>query len=79
MNQMRILGPEGDIKKIWNPDSELECKEIKKEFDRLVKPTIGKAKFRAFRVDEDGEKAKEMKTFDPKAGKIILAPIIAGG
>lgn len=79
MNEMRILGPEGDIKKIWNPDSDLECKEIEKEFDRLVKPKIGKAKFTAFRVDEDGEKSTKMVKFDKTAGKIIMVPIIAGG
>ena len=74
MGELRILGKEGDSKHIWNPDDEDQTKAAKKLFEDLT----GKG-FKAWRVDKEGDKAGEMKTFDPKAGKVILTPRIVGG
>lgn len=74
MNEMRVLGPEGDVKKIWNPDVEDEVEDARSSFDTLTKKG-----YLAFKVDKDGEKAGKMSKFDPKAGKIILIPPIVGG
>lgn len=77
MGQLRVLDPEaGDLKTIWDPENEDEVAAARAQFDVLVK----KKKYQAFQVgDKKGEKAKEIKEFDPTAGKIILSPPVAGG
>ncbi len=74
MGELRILGPEGDIKTIWNPDNKAEVEAARKQFKDLTKK-----KYRAFKVDADGDKSTRMATFDPNAGKVILVAPIAGG
>ena len=75
MGQFRVLGIEGDIKQIWNPDNADEVAAARRTFNDL------KAKgHRAFAVSGVKGKPGEMITeFDPKAGKIIMAPPMAGG
>ena len=74
MGELRVLGPEGDIKTIWNPDKKDEVAAAKDQFNKLKKKG-----YRAFHVDKHGDKAEVMGTFDPDAGKVILVPGIAGG
>ena len=72
--EMAVLGVEGDVKHIWQRGNEDEVEAARAMFDSL------KAKgFSAFRVDDEGEKAELMRKFDPKAGKMIMVPQIAGG
>jgi hypothetical protein len=72
---MAIMGKEGDTKQIWDPEKPDEVDAARVLFDSL------KAKgYSAFSVHgKDGEKGKEMKFFDPAAGRVILTPPIRGG
>jgi hypothetical protein len=72
---MSTMHPDhGDVKTVWDPESEEEVRIARKNFDDM------KAKgYSAFRVKKSGEKAELMHTFDPEAAAIILAPPIRGG
>lgn len=74
MGQLRWLSDEGDTKVIWDPKNNDEASAAEAQFDIL----IGKG-FKAFSVEKDGGKGREIKKFDPKAGKIIMVPKIQGG
>lgn len=76
-NAMAIMGQAGDTKTMWDPNNADEVEANRALFDRLV----GTKKFSAFRVSsEDHNKTGErMKTFDPKAGRIIFVPQFQGG
>lgn len=74
MGELRVLGPEGDIKTIWDVDKPDEVKAAREQFDKLTKK-----KYSAFKVDADGDKSTRMARFDPNAGKVILVAPIAGG
>lgn len=75
MGTMSIMGRRGDTKVTWNPDNDTEVKAAKAQFATLVKDS----KFRAFRVDREGEPGEEMDKFDKTAGKVIMVPPMAGG
>jgi hypothetical protein len=72
---LRVLDPnEGDTRHIWDPKNRDEVAAIKKTFEDLkAKGHIG------YRVDDKGDKAEVMQTFDPKAKKLIMAPPQRGG
>ena len=74
MGEMRWLNENGDTKVIWDPANEDEVEAAEEQFDSLIAK-----KFKAFAVKKDGEKGKEIKKFDPKAGKIIMVPALVGG
>lgn len=65
-----ILNEKGDTKTIWDRENEEEVEAAEAMWDRLV--TNGG--YLGYRVGEEGEKKEQMESFDPKAGKIILAP-----
>lgn len=76
LNMFEIMGKEGDTKQIWDKDNPNEVEAAKRQFDFLVK----EKKFAAFHViGEKGEKGAQMREFDPKAGRIIFVPAMAGG
>lgn len=75
MGTMAVMGRRGDTKTIWNPENTDEVAAAKATFDELV----GKKKYLAWSVKGDGDKGEQIRTFDPKAGKIILAPPMQGG
>jgi len=74
MGEMLILGPSGDTKITWNPENENEVEAAANQFNELM----GKG-FLAFTVTKVGRKGIQIKKFQPKAGKMILVPPIAGG
>jgi len=72
--QMRVLCSEGDQKVLWDPDNEDQVDVARMTFDKL------KAKnYTAWKVDKKGQPAKEIQKFNPKAGRLIMIPTIAGG
>ena len=75
MHELAVMDPTGDTKTIWDPNNEDEVAEAKGTFDRL------KAKgFAAFRVTgPKGEQGEILREFDPKAGRMIMIPALAGG
>lgn len=75
-----LMDRTGDTKTIWDPSRPEEVEAAQVQFDALTNPEEGKQKYVAFKVEEDGEKSSEkMERFDPKAGKIIFAPLLVRG
>lgn len=74
MNEMAILGKEGDTKVIWDPQNKDEIEAAKTQFDLLINKS-----FLAFKVLKSGEQGSQIRKFDPKAGKIIMVPPVVGG
>lgn len=74
MGEMSILNASGDTKVIWDPKNEDEVEAAEAQFDTLMDKG-----FTAYKVKKDGKKGKVIKEFDPKAGKIIMVPVVAGG
>ena len=74
MGEMSVLGADGDTKIIWDPDNEDEVENAEEQFDRLRDKG-----FSAFSVEKRGKKGKQIREFDPDAGKIIMVPGAAGG
>lgn len=74
MGQLNIMDQTGDTKQIWDTENADEVCAARDLFQKLT----GK-NYKAFAVKKDGEKGKEIKEFDPDAGKIILVPPMAAG
>lgn len=74
--RFEVMGKEGDSKLIWDANNPEEVENARRQFNFLV----GEKKFAAFHVEGDkGDKGQQMRTFDPKAGRIIFVPPLAGG
>lgn len=74
MSEMRIMGPKGDTKLIWDADNDDEVKNARRTFDDL------RCKgYTAYSVKKSGEKKKVVKEFDANAEKLILVPAMVGG
>lgn len=71
---LAVMGREGDMKTMWSKNNPDEVRHARDTFKDLISKG-----FTAFRVDADGEKAGQMREFDPEAEKVILVPAIAGG
>lgn len=74
MSEMRILDETGDSKQVWDPDDEDSVEATRDMYNKLKKKG-----YQAFEVNDKGGKGKLMLEFNPKAGKIIMAPKPAGG
>lgn len=75
MGEMAVMDRNaGDLKVIWDPDNEDEVAAARAQFDALT----GKG-YAAFRVGDRGRKGEQIRTFDPDAEKVILAPQLRGG
>jgi hypothetical protein len=74
MGELAVMDRTGDTKTIWDPDNQAETDAAREQFDKLRK-----AGHLAYTVDEKGKKGTQIHKFDPKAGKIILAPPLRGG
>ena len=72
---MHILDNTGDTKKIWDSTKPDEVEAARKTFDFLVT----EKKYLAYKVDNNGDKGQLMRSFDPKAEKMILQPQNVGG
>lgn len=72
---MAFLGSRGDLKQFWDRNNPDEVDEARAAFDRLVH----KKKYLAFRVDKKGEKAEQIREFDPEIERMVLVPPAAGG
>lgn len=71
---IEAMGANGDTKTIWDPNKPEEVEVAKASFDALKKKG-----YIAFKVDDSGNKGEIINTFDPQAGRVILAPPLAGG
>ncbi len=64
----------GDTKTTWHPENAVEVEAARVQFDALIKKG-----YTAYRVDTRGEKGEVMRSFDPDAKAMILAPALRGG
>lgn len=64
----------GDVKQTWNRDNPDEVEAARIMFERLTRKG-----YRAFRLDDDGERGSQMNTFNSAAGRIVLIPPVVGG
>lgn len=71
-----VLDHTGDSKHIWDKANAEEVEAAKRMFEYFTK----EKKYAAFHVTgKDGEKGEQMRTFDPKAERVIFAPQMQGG
>lgn len=74
MNELCVMDRTGDTKTIWDPDNKDQVEVAKTTFNTL------KAKgYLAYTVEEGGKRGTMITSFDPRAGKIIMSPPMAGG
>ena len=72
---MEVIGPQGDVKKLWDKTKPDEVEDAKRSFEALTKKG-----YSAFLVkDEEGNKGERMKEFDGQSGRMILVPPVIGG
>lgn len=69
------MGPEGDVKSMWDPAIAFEVEEARRQFERLTK----EQKYKAYAVKKDGEAGEPMPTFQAAAGRVIFVPALQGG
>lgn len=74
MGQLRVMDRQGDTRVMWDPSNNDEVAAARNTFDELK----GKGHL-AYKVDRKGEPGEVIRSFDPQAGKIIMAPPMAGG
>lgn len=72
--ELAVMDTTGDNKQIWDPDVAEEVEAAESTFKRLKKKG-----YMAYRVTGDGSKGEAMAEFDPRAGKVIMAPAMRGG
>jgi hypothetical protein len=74
LGEMLIMDRTGHTRTTWNPDEEDEVEVARQMFDDLTRK--GYSAFRTKGADDVG---KRLKSFDPKAGSMILVPNLVGG
>lgn len=73
-HEMRTMGASGDTKLVWDDDNEDEVANARRTYDDLKRKG-----FAAFAVGAKGERAAQVREFDPAAEKLIMVPALAGG
>jgi hydroxymethylpyrimidine pyrophosphatase-like HAD family hydrolase len=66
---MKILTENGDDRLTWNKDNGLEAMDAKKKFEEWMKKG-----YKAFSIDNNGKKKKEIFEFDVEAEEILMVP-----
>lgn len=74
IGEMAIMDLSGDTKVTWDHSKPEEVDAARATFDALRKKG-----YAAFSVSKDGSKGEQIRTFDPAAERIILAPALVGG
>jgi len=69
-----ILDGTGDSRVQWNPDNPAEVAKAEARFNELTK-----AGYLAYSVNKKGDRGEVMKTFNPKAERVILHSAMIGG
>ena len=72
--EMSIIDRTGDTKLVWDGDNPDEVSNAKRTFDDLKKKG-----YVAYSVAKGGAKGEVLRTFDPEAEKLIMAPPLVGG
>ena len=74
MNALRVLGRTGDSEFNWNPDTGEGVESARREFEEKMRRG-----YLAFVEAPNGEGSNRIRSFDPRAGSIILTPRLVGG
>lgn len=77
MGVMRILGPEGDDRRDWDPDDPVQVRRVRAEFDRLI--ASGSSAWSTTPSDTHSGAAAAIREFDPHAGQIVVSQRMRGG
>jgi hypothetical protein len=72
--ELCVLDKTGDTKLMWDSAVDDEVDAARRTFNDLKKKG-----YLAFSVTKKGDKGEVIKTFDPDAEKIIMAPPLVGG
>lgn len=81
VNTMHIMDRSGDTRIMWDPERPGEVEAAREQFNKLTRRrSEGGQGYTAYKVNpEDASKGEVVREFDPHAGKLILAPAMAGG
>lgn len=71
---MQVMDRTGHTTVTWDPTKPVEVDVAREAFDSL----IGEG-YNAFRVEGEDQRGERIRTFDPKAGKIMMVPQLVGG
>lgn len=75
VGEMAILDTSGDTKIMWDSNNSDEVEAARDTFNKLKKKG-----YIAFSVEgKEANKGKQVKDFDPKIERLIMAPAIGGG
>lgn len=77
MGVMRILGPDGDDRRDWDPDDPVQVRRMRAEFDRLV--ASGSFAWSTTPSDARAGAATAIREFDADADQIIVSRRMRGG
>jgi len=72
--EMVAMGQDGDSKHFWNTEDGESVEQAREVFGTYT--TKG---FKAFLMNEAGDKGEPLDDFDPAAGSILFVPPMAGG
>lgn len=74
LGEMLVMDQTGHTRTTWNPGDEDEIEVAERMFDDLTRKG-----YSAFRVKGAEDIGKRLKSFDPKAGSMIMVPPLQGG
>lgn len=72
--ELIVLDDSGDTRVMWDPRIKDEVDNAEKTFKDMKKKG-----YLAYTVKKNGDPGEVIREFDPKAGKIIMAPQLVGG
>jgi hypothetical protein len=74
MSDMHVMDRSGHTTITWDPDATVEVTTAREAFDRLIQQG-----YNAFRVEGADNRGERIRSFEPKAGKIMMVPQLVGG
>ena len=77
MGVMRILGPDGDDRREWDPEDPGQVQQLRAEFDRLI--AAGSFAWSTTPSDTRPGDAAAIREFDPDAAQIVVSHRMRGG
>ena len=72
--EMARMGPEGDVKSIWDRGNPDEVANAERTFNDLTKKG-----YKAFKVSKDGSQGEQLDKFDAAIERMVLIPALQGG
>lgn len=82
MNKLQVLGRNGHLELVWDPEKvkeeEHEALEVIQEAERIVNEAFAKGQA-VFRIDSPDEPAVRIDKFDRTAPTTVIIPRLVGG